>query len=127
MSRYRDPQPQVAEHYSYFYSLITNIHKTWKGKGLIKKVIVCRVGFRILKGGMSYEKLVGLPANTKRLYSIYTMLGRRCINVIQTFCVCWASAKEYKSIHVISLDGSRPNCWSCNGSFNLFFSISSDF
>ena len=23
------------------------------------------------------------------MYNIYTMLGRRCINVIQMFCVCW--------------------------------------
>ena len=33
-----------------------------------------------------------IPANTKHLYNISTMLawsGRRCINVVQMFCVCW--------------------------------------
>ena len=25
------------------------------------------------------------------LYNIYTMTGRRCINVIQMVCVCWGS------------------------------------
>ena len=42
-----------------------------------------------------------VPANTKHLHNIYTMLGQRriytmlgqrCINVIQMFCVCWSNS-----------------------------------
>ena len=29
MSRYRDPQPQVAQNYSYLFNLSTNIYKSW--------------------------------------------------------------------------------------------------
>ena len=45
------------------------------------------------------------PANTKHLYNIYTMLGqrrrrsgRRCINVIQMFCVCWVPIQHHPDI-----------------------------
>ena len=33
-----------------------------------------------------------IPANTKHLYKIYTMLDQRCRNVIQMFSVCWDAA-----------------------------------
>ena len=29
VSRYRDPQPQAAENYSYLFNLRSNIHKYW--------------------------------------------------------------------------------------------------
>ena len=46
VSRYRDPQPQVVENYSYSFNLSPNIYKYWSlniendyiaGKGLIYK------------------------------------------------------------------------------------------
>ena len=47
-----------------------------------------------------------LPANRKHLYNIYynvgstlKTLGRRCTNVIQMFCVCWAQQPS-NDIHI---------------------------
>ena len=40
----------------------------------------------------SFKQRTRNPAKTNHLYDIYTMLvqrRRRCINVIQIFCVCW--------------------------------------
>ena len=38
--------------------------------------------------------------NTKHLYNICAMLGRRCINVIQMFCICWLN-REFSIFYSI--------------------------
>ena len=53
-----------------------------------------RVIFPLFNWSMGCNLAVHLPANTKHLYHINTMLERCCINVIQMFCVCWAVNAE---------------------------------
>ena len=40
-------------------------------------------------GQVNYMLYYSIPINTKHLYNICTMLGRRCTTVVQMFCVYW--------------------------------------
>ena len=59
----------------------------------------------------------GDPANTKHLYNIYKMLdqlGRRCINVMQMFCVCWGAIGTFKALqYFYIIQGENLNYHKC--------------
>ena len=52
------------------------------------------------------------PANTKHLYNVgptSSTLGRRCINVIQMFCVCWVADTRHWSLWQIDVGAVTQN------------------
>ena len=48
-----------------------------------------------------------IPANTKHLHNIYTILDRRCINVIQMFCLL---ALDHLRIKIIVSNAQIKYC-----------------
>ena len=70
---------------------------TWCFKGEYNIPVIKRIYQNKINVIRFTVKIMHYPANTKHLYKIYTelgqrTLGRRCLNVIQMFSVCWVSA-----------------------------------